>query len=185
MRAQMSTQDQPTQQASHHRTSASPRSKCEYYIHGVRICRATFCFLHCMSQFRLDNIIAHYQKHGLSTCTHGNVKCLPSNSIPFDEVKRVSTFIENFARANGMPLPGRIPNHCDKVMILPADVTKQFVYDSIVTCPLLVEGSLLDTTSFMIFGMTICHTFLSPSLHLIFTTLANPMLWHYRRVCTL
>ena len=73
-------------------------SRC---IHGVR---TTLFFLHCMSQFRLDNIISHYQKEGLSTRIHGNVKRLPHNSIPFEEVQRVCTFIEKFARAQGIPL---------------------------------------------------------------------------------
>ena len=44
-------------------------------------------------------------------------------------MQRVRLFIENFPSANGIPLPGRVANHQDKVMILPSDVTKQFLYD--------------------------------------------------------
>ena len=94
--AQMSVPDQPTQRKSHHSSSASLRAKCEY---GVRVCRVTFCFLH------------RFAEHRLITLTHGNVKRLPSNVISFEEV---TTFIQNFARANGMPLPGRVPNHRDR-----------------------------------------------------------------------
>ena len=57
-----------------------------------------------LALLRLDNIISHYQKEGLSTRIHGNVKRLPHNSIPFEEVQRVRTFIENFAGAQGIPL---------------------------------------------------------------------------------
>ena len=30
---------------------------CQYYIHGVRICRKMFSFLNCMSHFRYDNLV--------------------------------------------------------------------------------------------------------------------------------
>ena len=38
------------------------------------------------------------------------------------------SFIKNFAKAHGMPLPGRVPGHCDKVIILPSDTTKAIAY---------------------------------------------------------
>lgn len=130
-----------------------------------------------MSQFRLDNIIAHYQKHRLSTRIHGNVKCLPSNSIPFEEVKRVSTFIENFARANGMPLPGRVPNHPDKVMILPADVAKQFIYDKYCDMSTTSGGVVVGHSKFYgIWHHNLPHISISkPSSDLCYTCQSNAM----------
>ena len=40
----------------------------------------------------------------------------------------VMTFIKNYARAHGLPLPGRVPGHRDKVMVLPSDITKTVVF---------------------------------------------------------
>ena len=70
----------------------------------------------------------HYKQAGLCTRTHGNSKRAPSNAIPYDDVRHLTTYITNFAKAHGMPLPGRVPGHRDKVMVLPSDITKVFVY---------------------------------------------------------
>ena len=40
----------------------------------------------------------------------------------------MATFIKNYTCAHGLPLPGRVPGHRDKVMVLPTDVTKAVVY---------------------------------------------------------
>ena len=55
---------------------------------------------------------------------HGNTKRLPTNALSLEDSVNVTTFITNYARAHAMPLPGHLPNHKDKVMILPSDVTK-------------------------------------------------------------
>ena len=59
---------------------------------------------------------------------HGNTKRLPTNCLPKDDIEYLTKFITNYARAHGMPLPGRVPGHRDKVMVLPTDITKLVVY---------------------------------------------------------
>ena len=56
------------------------------------------------------------------------MKRLPKNALSFEDVSRLTTFVTNYARAHGLPLPGRLPGHRDKVVALPSDVTKAFVY---------------------------------------------------------
>ena len=116
----------PTLRKSHH-TKTTNRSMTEYYIHGLQICRKTM-FLHCLSHKRLENLIQHFDQIGLSTRTHGNMKRLPKNTLSFEDTNRLTTFVTNYARAHGLPLPGRLPGHRDKVVALPSDLTKVFVY---------------------------------------------------------
>ena len=59
---------------------------------------------------------------------HGNTKRLPANSLPKEDIDYLITFITNYASAHGVPLPGRVPGHRDKVLVLPADITKITVY---------------------------------------------------------
>ena len=50
---------------------------------------------------------------------HGNKERVPLNTFNFDDVNRLTTFMVNY---DGMPLPGRVPGHRDRVMILPSDI---------------------------------------------------------------
>ena len=70
----------------------------------------------------------HYKEAGLSSRMHGNKGHVPSNTLLFDDITRLTTFITNYTRAHGMPLPGRVPGHRDKVMVLPSDITKAHVF---------------------------------------------------------
>ena len=55
-------------------------------------------------------------------------KRLPPNSFSHETISMVTTFINNYGRAHGLPLPGRVPGHRDKVILLPSDITKAHVY---------------------------------------------------------
>ena len=88
----------------------------------------TYLYLHCLSRKRYQNLLQHYQQHGLCPRMHGNTKRLPANSLPKEDIDYLITFITNYASAHGVPLPGRVPGHRDKVLILPADITKITVY---------------------------------------------------------
>ena len=35
------------------------------------------------------------------------------------------------AKAQGMPLPGRVTDHCDKVMVLPSDITRTHFFNQV------------------------------------------------------
>ena len=108
-----STPDQPTLRLSHHVTGSKSRST--FYVHGVPICLKTFLYLHCMSRTRYENLVHHYYQNGLCPRVHGNARRLPPNTLPQEEVVHLVTFIKNYDRAHGLPLPGRVPGHRDKV----------------------------------------------------------------------
>ena len=129
IRAGRSMDTQPTLRRSHHEKTAN-RSMSKYHIHGVLICRKTFMFLHCVGHKCLEHLIQHFDNVGLDTRQHGNLKRLPNNTTPFEEVNRLTLFITNYVRAHGLPLPGRVPGHRDKTTVLPSDVTKALKYKS-------------------------------------------------------
>ena len=55
----------PTLRKSHHAVQGSSEVlRCEYHLHGVRVCRTAFLFLHCISCFRYDRIVSHYKQTG-------------------------------------------------------------------------------------------------------------------------
>ena len=105
-------EQQPIQKASSISRANAFRPVSSYYIHGVKICQATFLLLHGISRNRYLRIITLYDNEGLTTSVHGNAGRLPKNACSLQQVEAVKTFIENYARAHGSPVPGRLPNAC-------------------------------------------------------------------------
>ena len=50
-----------------------------------------------------------YENDGLTSRTHGNCNCRPHNGFTTHELIYTVTYIKNYAEANGILLPGRIP----------------------------------------------------------------------------
>ena len=100
----------------------------EFLFHGKQICWKTFLFLHTLSLKRYQNLVTHYNSLGLVPREHGNKHMAPHNCLPFCEVQAIVSFIKNFAEVHALPLPGRMPNHKDKALLLPSDITKSEVY---------------------------------------------------------
>ena len=108
--------------------SSSFRPMSTYSIHWIKICQTTFLFLHQISRNRYLRIAQHYKENGLTLTVHGNKGKLPANACSFEQVQSTKTYIENYARAHGLPVPGRLPNARNKLMLLPSDMSKMFVY---------------------------------------------------------
>ena len=100
----------------------------EFLFHGIRVCRETFIFLHTLSLKKYRNLLVHYSNFGLVPREHGNRHCTPHNRVPFGDVQAIVTFITRFAEVHALPLPGRLPNHRTKALLLPSDVSKSEVY---------------------------------------------------------
>ena len=93
------------------------------------ICLKTFLFLYGIGKKRFRNLMKHYQLNGVSVRTHGNRRRLPWNAASLADKERAITFIKNFAEANAIPLPGRMPKFYDfNVMLLPTSVSKASVH---------------------------------------------------------
>ena len=103
-------------------------ARSTFYIHGLQLCLTTYLYVHCISRKRYQNLVKQYHEHGLSPRVHGNTKPLPTNSLSTEDRDYLKTFVTNYARAHGIPLPGRIPGHRNKVILLPTDITKVFVH---------------------------------------------------------
>ena len=101
-------------------------ARSNFYIHGLHLCLTTY--VHCFSRKRYQNLVKQYHEHGLYPRVHGNTKRLPTNSLSTENRDYLKTFVTNYARAHGIPLPGRIPGHRNKVILLPTDITKLFVH---------------------------------------------------------
>ena len=74
---------------------------------------------------------------------NGNSKHATANAIAYEGVHHLVSFIKNFAKAHWMPLPGRVPGHHAKVMILPSDITKAIVYTKYRVLVLQMDLNLL------------------------------------------
>lgn len=100
----------------------------EFCFKGKRICRDTFIFLYTLSQKRYRNLLEHFCKFGLVLREHGNHRQAPHNRMPFTNVQAIVQFLENLAATHAIPLPGRLPGHKNKALLLPSDMSKRSVY---------------------------------------------------------
>ncbi len=110
-------------------SSSSSYRYTTFYFHSLRICLKSFLFIHAVSHKRFESLQKHIDSVGLVPRVHGNVKRLPSNTRPREDMYRALGFIDNFSEIHGLPLPGRMPNHRDSdLVILPSDMSKSYVY---------------------------------------------------------
>ena len=84
----------------------SPR--CSFYYQSVPICKEMFLIFYGLSDARFRRLKEHYQNHGVSLRTHGNMKRLPHNTLSQATVEGVKAFLSNYVEENAICLPGRI-----------------------------------------------------------------------------
>lgn len=92
IRAHRTDDKQPTLHTSHH-TTGGFRSQSLFFIKGVQVCCTTFLFLHCMLKVRYNNLVRHFEQHGMSAQQRGNLKCLPANDFIHEDTTLAITFI--------------------------------------------------------------------------------------------
>ena len=100
----------------------------KFFLHGIQICRKTFCFVHTVGRERVENLCLAVDTDGVALRTHGNKKYPRHNLISYTEVARVRDFVCNMANVHGLPLPRRLPNLEDKVLLLPSNMPKSAIY---------------------------------------------------------
>ncbi len=104
-------------------------SRVLYYHESREICRDMFKFLHSISQDKLTALIKWYKEHGLASrkCRSGGR--IDKKALSFEDVTRVVTFITNYAEANALVLPGRVPGYKrDDIKLLPSADTKASIW---------------------------------------------------------
>lgn len=99
------------------------RSRITFFHHGHRICRTTFLKHAPPGKCRFEVLKLHYLATGLTTRQHGNHNRLPHNALSFSDTQNAVDFIKNYAEANAILLPGRIPGYKrDDLQLLPSGV---------------------------------------------------------------
>lgn len=114
-----------------HRHSASSRQRAYkmYWHGGRRICRKTFLLIHGVSDKRLRNLQQSWREHGLAPRCHGNARRLPANTLTFADTQMIVEFLQTYAEAHAILLPGRIPGYKrTDVQLLPSSTTKRQVW---------------------------------------------------------
>ena len=116
-------------------SSVNRQKTYRVFWHGARkVCKKTFLFLHTVSEKRLRNLQKTLQENGLAPRQHGNLRRLPANTISFADTQRVVEFLQAYAEANAILLPGRIPGYKrTDVQLLPSCTTKRHVWQQYCT----------------------------------------------------
>ena len=60
------------------------RTPVDYYFGGNRVCKDTFLFVHRIGAKKYKNLVSHFDKSGLISRMHGNIKRLSANTISLE-----------------------------------------------------------------------------------------------------
>ena len=94
----------------------------------VIMAQLTFSFVHAVGKEYLENLCKAVDSNGVVQRIHGNAKQPRHNQTPEAEVNRVRDFITTVGNTHGLPLPDRLPNSTEKILLLPSDMPKSKVY---------------------------------------------------------
>ncbi|KAK6167396.1 hypothetical protein SNE40_021432 [Patella caerulea] len=121
----------PYTQSSKKKQKERKHPRTEHYVNGIRVCRETFKFLHCISQNKLTAVLKHYKEFGLTPREKksGGRHASDKRLLTHDDICRVVTFIINFAELHALVLPGRVPGFKRfDIKLLPSHYTKSKVF---------------------------------------------------------
>ena len=124
------------------------RSHTRYYVHGLPVCKKTFAFVHTVGKRRVEALCTAVDNDGVVARIHGSCNRPRHNELPFTEVSRVCDYIRNIATTHGLPLPGRLPNQEEKVILLPSDMPKSSVYRSYKTACSAIPATPVGRSTF-------------------------------------
>ena len=106
------------------------RTSTGFLHHGLRVCRTTFLFLQGIGKSRFKALKAAYIHHGLVARVHGHTGRVAPNAIVLEDMKKILEFVLQYAEANAILLPGRIPGYKrTDIQLLPSTTTKRAVWN--------------------------------------------------------
>jgi len=94
------------------RTSKTEKNKdklcltSDYYFEGIKICMVAFLIIYGVGKKKWEAIRKHYIDHDISPIVHGLTGRKSNNTVPFDTILQILTFISNYANVHGLPSPG-------------------------------------------------------------------------------
>ena len=107
--------------------SRSPRGY--FAFKSIPICKKMFLQLYGISDHRFRSLKEHYDHFGIYPRTHGNMKRMPSNTLPHSTTVDIKAFILKYIEENGVLLPGRIPGYKnDEIKLLSSCESKMGVW---------------------------------------------------------
>ena len=96
----------------HQAASGTPkRTRGDFSIHGIKVCKATFLFAHGIGEKRFKNLKSHFSNMGLSPRSHGNLGRTPRHAATLDDVRHVVAFLFEYAEMHALLLPGQVPGY--------------------------------------------------------------------------
>ena len=106
-------------------------------------------FLHNIGCKKYNNVKKLYIENGLEPIIHGNSFHLPHHAFNTADLKNTTSFINNYAEANAILLPGRIPGYksCD-LQLLPTHSTKRSIWESYIKACATMTFRLASYRSF-------------------------------------
>ena len=100
-------------------------------FHGIPVCTDAYHFIHGISRRVTRDLKLQFEEHGLEPRVHGNVdKTSLAKALPFQVRENAVKFIENYALAHALVLPGRTAGTKNPdVLLLPCGTTKAKVHE--------------------------------------------------------
>ena len=90
-----------------------------------------FLFLHNIGVKKYDTVKKAYYRNGLQPIIHGNKFCLPAHGFTTQDLNQILIFLSNYAEANAILFPGRIPGYKRyDLQLLPTHSTKYAIWES-------------------------------------------------------
>ena len=117
--------------SSKYRHAQKGREKCSTLFHhqGHRVCRKTFLFLHGIGEFRFKAVKGSYLAEGMVPRVHKRAGHIAHNALLLDDIQTIIQFVLEYAEANAIVLPGRVPGYKrDDIQILPSSTTKRAIW---------------------------------------------------------
>ena len=117
--------------------------------------RTTFLFSYAMSKKLYAPLCSHFEENGPISRVHGNVNRQPHNAFTFETREMVLNFIENFALANAVTLPGHVANYRDidaKLLLIPSFEAKEIEHSEYKELSMENDVEAVGFSSFVNFG---------------------------------
>ena len=98
----------------------------KFFLHGIQICRKTFCFVHTVGREQVENLCLAVDTDGVALRIHGNKKYPRHNQISYLQEYVISfvtwpMFMVCLCR-------DVFPTKTDKVLLLPSNMPKSAIY---------------------------------------------------------
>ena len=111
-----------------HSDSDYVRPVSNYLFHGIKkyakLLSCYYMVLVVINTYELQNCINVMAWQSVSLAIKEDYQSTRTS----EQVKEIETFIENYSSTHGLPVPGRLPNTKEEVLLLPSDMSKIFVF---------------------------------------------------------